>query len=156
MDQNRVVGLKLELVLCSIPHAKELLPLPGIPWKSPWLLFAFPSNSCLLSQENGASMRVSKSQRGPNPAQSLGKSLGPVGSVESQDEAAPDGSIQALLHLGRTQQGWDPSPTPFPSSAGGVEPCFDNQRQGLAGSLGPPSSWHGNYGSYWCQLEVKL
>lgn len=28
------------LVLFPIPHAKELLPLPGIPWKSPWLLVA--------------------------------------------------------------------------------------------------------------------
>lgn len=35
------------LVLCPVPRAKELLPLPGIPWKSLWLLVAPEQQFCL-------------------------------------------------------------------------------------------------------------
>lgn len=36
------------LVLCLIPHARELFPLPGIPWKILWLLVA-PAQQFLLA-----------------------------------------------------------------------------------------------------------
>ena len=103
--------------------------------------------------------RVMKLQQSRNPAQSLGKGSGLVGSAEGWAEAALDGRgwEAGVAPPGQDQQGWDPSPTPSPAlSCRGLDPCCDNQRQGLAGFRSPHSTWHGNYVSYWCQLEVKL
>lgn len=103
--------------------------------------------------------RVIKLQQSHNPAQSLGKGFGLVGSAEGWDKAALDGRAWegGVAPPEQDWRGWDPSPTPFPALCRrGVDPCYDNQRQGLAGFLSPPSTWHGNYMSYWCQLEVKL
>lgn len=103
--------------------------------------------------------RAIKFEQSHNPAQSLGKGFGLVGSAEGWDKAALDGrgGEGGVPPPEQDRQGWDPSPTPSPALCrGGVDPCYDNQRQGLAGFLSPPSTWHGNYVSYWCQLEVKL
>lgn len=79
--------------------------------------------------------------------------------MERWDKAALDsrGWEDGIAPPGQEQQGWDPSPTPSPVlCCRGVDPCYDNQRQRLAGFLSPPSTWYGNYVSYWCHLEVKL